>query len=195
MRYHSVDGTYLFARISNWNDWTVYLPDGTQIIESPSGVQRIQDSNGNKIKLFSDANGAHYQDEQSGREIRITYNPAGQGRYEVWYKTVGGVDHHIDVVYGTTSVRGKLYSVTQPGCDFGGITQVLSSDLDVVREIIIPQTEPGQPQRKFTFTYNSDTSTTETDNAIFNCPSSGEPYTRTVSHGLGELEQNCAALG
>lgn len=32
LRYYSVDGTYMFARISGTQDWTVYLPDGTQII-------------------------------------------------------------------------------------------------------------------------------------------------------------------
>lgn len=69
MRYYSVDGTYLFARITSQTDWTVYLPDGTQIIQSPAGIQRIQDTNGNKIKIFADANGTHYQDEQTGREI------------------------------------------------------------------------------------------------------------------------------
>ncbi|HET7113138.1 MAG TPA: hypothetical protein VFI57_05815, partial [Pyrinomonadaceae bacterium] len=189
MRYYSVDGTYIFARISEVSDWTVYLPDGTQIIQSPAGFQRIHDTNGNKIKHFSDANGTHYQDEQSGREIRITYNAAGAGQWQVWYKTVTGIEHHIDVNLGTTTVRGKLYSVTHPGCEFEGLTQVLLSDIDVVREIVFPQTEPGQPQRKFTFTYNSDTSSSETDNAIFNCPGMGEPYTRTVSHGLGELSR------
>src|SRR5687767_1853052 len=151
------------------------------------GIQRIQDTNGNKIKIFADANGTHYQDEQTGREIRLTYNPAGQGQYRVQYKTVGGTEHHIDINLGTTTVQGKLYSITQPGCDFGGLTQALFSSIEVVREIVFPQTEPGQPQRKFAFTYNSDTSSSQTDDAVFYCPGMGEPYTRTVSYGLGEL--------
>ncbi|HEX3183934.1 MAG TPA: hypothetical protein VHQ94_04015, partial [Pyrinomonadaceae bacterium] len=189
MRYYSVDGTYLFARISDYNDWTVYLPDGTQIIQSPAGFQRIQDTNGNKIKIFDDANGTHYVDETGGREIRLTYDPTGLGQYRVWYKTVGGTEHHIDINMGTTTVQGKLYSVTQPGCEFAGLTQVLFSQIAVVREIVFPQTEPGQLPRKFTFTYNSDASSSQTDNAIFSCPGTGEPYTRTVSHGLGELSE------
>jgi hypothetical protein len=189
MRYHSVDGTYLFARISDTLDWTVYLPDGTQITQTPAGMQRIQDTNGNKIKIFSDANGTHYQDEQGGRELRLTYNPAGAGQYQVWYKTVGGTEHHIDINLGTTTVRGQLYSVTHPGCEYDGLTQELLSGIAVVREIVFPQTEPGQPPRQFTFTYNSDTSSWETDSAIFYCPSMGESYARTVSHGLGELSK------
>jgi RHS repeat-associated protein len=189
LRYYSVDGSYMFARISSTTSWTVYLPDGTQIIQTPDGVQRIQDTNGNKIKIFSDANGTHYQDEQTNRELRLTYNPAGQGQYQVWYNTVGGVSEHIDVNLGTTTVDGKLYSIQQPGCDFSGLTRVLYSPLQVVREIVFPQTEPGQSQRRFTFSYNSDTTTSATDNAIFSCPAPGEPYTRTVSYGLGELSR------
>ena len=63
-RYYSVDGTYMFARITTALDWTVYMPDGTRIIQTPDGIQRVQDTNGNKIKIFSDANGTHYQDNK-----------------------------------------------------------------------------------------------------------------------------------
>ena len=59
MRYYSRDGSFMYAKISSIVDWSVYLPDGTRIIQTPDGVQRIQDTNGNKIKLFSDTNGAH----------------------------------------------------------------------------------------------------------------------------------------
>jgi hypothetical protein len=99
---------------------------------------------------------------------------------------VGGVDQHIDIVFGSTTVQGKLYPVNMNGCE---LTQVLFSQIEVVREIIFPQTEPGQPQRKFTFSYNSDTSTTATDPAAFSCPGGGQNYTRTVSHGFGELSR------
>ena len=188
MRYYSVDGSYMFARITSNLNWAVYMPDGTQIIQTPDGVQRIQDTNGNKIKIFSDANGTHYQDEQTGREIRLTYNPAGPGQYQVWYKTVTGIEHHIDINLGTTMVDGKFYSVQQPRCD-PGLTEVLSASLPVVREIVFPQTEPTQPQRHFTFDYNSDSSTSETDNKTTSCPGSSEPNTRPVSYGLGEVSR------
>src|SRR6185436_16325378 len=92
-RYYSVDGTFMFARITNWNDWTVYMLDGTRIIQTPDGIQRIQDTNNNKIKIFSDTNGTHYRDEQTDREIRLTYNPSGGGQYQVWYDMVGGASH------------------------------------------------------------------------------------------------------
>ena len=191
LRYYSVDGTYMFARITNNTNWTVYMPDGTQIIQTSDGVQRIQDTNGNKIKIFSDTAGTHYQDEQTGRELKLIYNPADGGQYEVWYKTVTGVDQHVDIKFGTTTVDGLLYGIQQPGCDFGAITQVLYSQMEVVREIVLPQTEPGPASnaRRFTFSYNSDTTTTTTDTAGYYCPGPGEPYTRAASNGLGELSR------
>lgn len=188
LRYYSVDGTFMFARITSITDWTVYLPDGTRIIQTPDGVQRIQDTNGNKIKIFADANGTHYQDEQTGRELRLTYNSAGQGQYQVWYSTVTGIQQHIDINLGSTTVDGKLYSVHWTDCN-PGLSQLLSSQMEVVREIVFPQTEPAQQQRRFTFTYNSDASTTATDYANFSCPGAAEPYTRAVSNGLGELSR------
>ena len=193
-RYYSVDGSFIFARISAVNDWTIYMLDGTQVIQTPDGVQRIQDTNGNKIKIFSDANGTHYRDEQTNREIRLTYNPSGAGQYQVWYDTVGGIDEHIDINMGTTTVTGKFYKVNTPGCE-AGVTGVLSSELQVVREIVFPQTELGQQQRKFTFSYNSDTSSSETDPAASSCPGPAQNSTRAVSYGLGELSRIVNVFG
>ena len=199
-RYYSVDGTYLFASITAAQNWTVYMPDGTQIIQTPDGIQRIQDTNGNKIKIFSDANGAHYQDEHTGREIRVIYDPAangGQGQYRVWYDTIGGVDQHIDINMGTTTVQGKTYQVND--WDMGNEmvcqrTEGLYTQLQVVREIVLPQTAPSQP-RKFAFSYNSDT--TESTSGIVNwsCYGGFENYTRNASVGWGELSRMIAPPG
>ena len=192
-RYYSGDGSYLFARISNSLDWTVYLPDGTRIIQTPDGVQRIQDTNGNKIKMFSDGNGGHIQDEQTGREIRMTYDPAangGQGQYRVWYPRVGGgTEHYIEINMGTTTVQGKTYTVNdwewEEPCQS---TAGLYSQLPVVREIIFPQTEPGQ-QRKFVFEYNSDDTQNVTTSVNWTCNGGYVNYTRMASVGWGELSR------
>jgi hypothetical protein len=32
MRYYTLDGSFMYARISGNLDWTVYMPDGTRII-------------------------------------------------------------------------------------------------------------------------------------------------------------------
>ncbi|HKG46248.1 MAG TPA: hypothetical protein VKB02_05950, partial [Pyrinomonadaceae bacterium] len=204
IRYYSVDGTYMFARITNQSNWTVYMPDGTQVIQTPDGIQRIQDTNGNKIKIFSDTNGTHYQDEQTTREIRTTYDPSangGSGQARVWYSTAGGTEHHIDINFGTTSVRGKLYFVSDWDPDNGENigtecqrTVELIKQLSVVREIVFPQTEPTQPQQRFTFSYNSDTTVSATSPVRPTCRSIGS-YTRQASRGWGELSRMVTPLG
>lgn len=194
-RYYSLDGSFMYAKISSNVDWTVYLPDGTRIIQTPDGVQRVQDTNGNKIKIFTDANGTHYQDEQTtNREIRVVYDPSansGQGRYRVFYPTVTGIEHHIDVNMGSTIVQGKTYPVND--FDVSGEvvcqrTAGLYTELQVVRDIVFPQTEPGQPQRKFAFNYNSDTTENLTSSVNFSC-GNYENYTRAASIGWGELSR------
>jgi YD repeat-containing protein len=194
MRYYSLDGSFLYAKISSNVDWTVYMPDGTRVIQTPDGVQRIQDTNGNKIKIFTDANGTHFQDEQTvNREIRLVYDPAangGHGRYRVFYPTVTGIQHYIDVNMGNTIVQGKTYPVND--FDVSGETVCqrtagLYTELQVVREIVFPATEPGQ-QRKFVFGYNSDTTQNVTTNVNWSC-SGYEDYTRTASIGWGELSR------
>jgi hypothetical protein len=194
MRYYTLDGSFMYAKISSNVDWTVYLPDGTRVIQTPDGVQRVQDTNGNKIKIFTDTNGTHYQDEQTGREIRVVYDPAansGQGRYRVHYPTVTGIQHFIDVNMGTTVVQGKTYPVNdfdQVGETICQRTAGLYTELQVVREIVFPQTEPAQPQRKFAFSYNSDTTENLTTNVNWSC-STYENYTRAASIGWGELSR------
>ncbi|MGZ5530180.1 MAG: hypothetical protein ACXWJB_16000, partial [Limisphaerales bacterium] len=187
MRYYSVDGTYMFARISSMYDWTVFMPDGTQIVQTPDGVERIQDTNGNKIKIFTDGSGTHYQDEQTGREVRLTYDASangGWGQYRVWYATVGGTQQYIDIIMGSTTVQGKIREINDNLCQRN---EGIFAQMQVVRQIVFPQTEPGQPQRRFTFTYNSDTTDTAVDTVSWGCPPSPQTYTRQASHGWGEL--------
>ena len=197
MRYYSYDGSYLFATITASGDWTVYLPDGTKVTQS-SGIQRIQDTNGNKIKIFSDSNGTHYQDELTSREIRYVYDPSGnggQGQGKVFYQTVGGTQEEIDINFGTTTVQGKLYEVndwvngqlSEEPCTHKAL---LNRTIQVVREIVLPVTEPTQPARRFTFSYNSDDNeSTTTGLTRFSCSGSPTSYTRTSSKGWGSISK------
>lgn len=193
-RYYSVDGSFLFASIKGSLDWTVYNPDGSLIIQTPDGVQRIQDTNGNKIKIFHDGNGAHYQDEQTGREIRVTYDAAangGWGQFRVWYPMVGGAQQYIDINMGSTTVQGKVYTVNDWDMGYETACQRtagLYTQLQVVRDIIFPQTEPGQ-QRKFVFSYSSDTTETANDIVNWSCFGGYENYYRQASVGWGELSR------
>jgi len=87
MRYYSYDGSYVWAKIDNSQfccfgtaqSWTLYLPDGTKVEQLITGEQRITDTNGNRVKIFTTANGnvftTHYQDELTQREIRFVYDP------------------------------------------------------------------------------------------------------------------------
>jgi RHS repeat-associated protein len=204
MRYYSYDGSYLFATITNYDTWTVYLPDGTRVTQS-GGIQRIQDNNGNKIKIFTDSTGTHYQDEQTGREIRYFYDPAGnggKGQGRLYYQAVGGTWMHIDINFDTTQVQGKLYTVND--WVSGQVNPrpcihkaLLSQTVPVVREIVFPATEPlPQQPRRFTFTYNSDTTESATTTGVrFSCSGSGSSYTRTVSKGWGSLSKMVTPTG
>jgi len=201
MRYYSFDGSYIYATVTASGDWTAYLPDGTRVMQS-GGIQRIQDTNGNKIKIFSDSQGTHYQDEQTGREIRYVYDPGGNGQGRIYYQAVGGTSEmHIDINFGNTQVQGKLYPVND--WDSGQLNpracihkQQLSQTLQVVREIVFPQTEPTQPARRFTFTYNSDfTESATTPLVRFSCSGSLSSYTRTVSKGWGSLSKMVTPSG
>ena len=194
MRYYSFDGSYLFAVInpsSASTSWIVYMNDGTRIVQYSNGIQRITDTNGNSIKIFSDANGGHVQDELTGREIRLYNN-------KVFYKTVTNVEQSIDIVMGETLVQGKIYQVNDwnpTGGETGGgavctRNEILQTSVPVIREIVFPATEPGISARRYAFSYNSDTSTANvTDDMRLSCGMPTQPYTRTVSNGMGELSQ------
>jgi RHS repeat-associated protein len=213
VRYNSTDGTYLSAVINpsgNAVEWTVFLPDGTQVVRYSDGTQRIRDTEGNSIKIYSDNAGTHYQDEQTGREIRVSYDPAGSGgygQYQVWYQTVGGVSEHVDINYGQTVVQGKLYKVQdwnpsvvtetgQQGDVCPRQQQLTAQTLDVVREIVYPATEPNAAVRHFTFGYDSDTTeSATTPGAFFSCGGPTQTYTRQASNGMGALNQMVTPTG
>jgi RHS repeat-associated protein len=201
MRYYSVDGSYIWLTVyppGSALAWEANLPDGTKIQQSNDYVQRIIDSNGNKIKIFSDEQGTHYQDEQTGREIRVFHNINTQ-RTEVWYQTVGGGWQKVEIVWGSTFVTGKFYSVERPsgpynpGCTYH---EIFSADLSVIREIIFPQTESGQSPPKYSFSYNSDV--TDPNGATYVTGCNTYPPTETYpnpSKGLGEVSQMTTPSG
>jgi RHS repeat-associated protein len=209
MRYYSFDGSFLWAVVnpsSYSTRWTLYMKDGTRVVQLSNGIQRITDTNGNSIKIYSDTEGTHFQDEQTGREIKYTYDPSGnngKGQGHVLYQTVGGTWKSIDINFDVTRVQGKVYRVNgwqEWGGETGGGMQcwhdnVLLDDLSVIRDIIFPVTEPGQAARKYSFGYNSDTTTTATDQVQWACGMAPQSYTRTVSTGMGSLSQMVTPSG
>jgi RHS repeat-associated protein len=211
MRYYSFDGSFIWAKInptSSSTKWELYLPDGTRVIQTAS-FQRIQDSNGvspqnpdgNSIKIFTQTDPntglltTYYRDENAtdsdAREIRQFFNPSTNTE-QIQYQTVGGTWVTIDVVWGTTTVRGQTYPV-QDHTTSSGIGSPLCTrtdllgpiDLSVVRDIVLPQTEPGLARKKFTFGYNSDT--TEPVSGVtwqFDCEP-GTPQLPVTSSSIG----------
>ena len=137
------------------------------------------------------------QDEQTGREVRINLD-----KNQVWYQKPGGEWANISIVWGTTTVQGKVYRVNNwvpTGGEGGGgshcwFDQVLNHPLPVIRAIIFPQTEPTQPAPRYEFEYNSDETTTASDQVLWSC-SSGGTYNRTVSKGLGGLSEITTPTG
>lgn len=197
MRYYSFDGSYIYATIDPFpigsypTNWVVYLPDGTRITYN-NGLERIRDNNGNKIKIFSDASGSlsttHYQDELTGREIKNVYN-SSTNTSQVQYQTVGGTWVSIDINRGTTHVRGRTYGIGDP-CQSEGL---IDTDINVIRSIVLPQSDAGSRQQ-FTFSYNSDI--TDTVNIQWKPPGCGGTSTITqASRGLGSLSQMVMPTG
>ena len=198
IRLYTTDGSYIsvvYNPPSNPIRWTAFMKDGTQIIQYES-EQRIKDSNSNSIRIFSDGEGTHYQDEQTGREIKVT-------EQSVQYQTVTGVWQTININRGETKVQGKLYG-TQDWSLYGGEQGQgslcyrdveLKTELPVIREIVFPVTETGVAAQKFTFSYNSDSTARTTTQEPRTCSQISNPYTRDASLGLGELNQMTTPSG
>jgi hypothetical protein len=162
MRYYSFDGSHLWVKIDsnqnlfngNVSSWTLYLPDGTKVVQSADGVQRITDTNGNKIKIWSSGTSivtTRYQDELTGREIKFVYDPNGnngQGSRQVKYQTVEGGWVNIDVNMGTTRVQGKIYHIGDALCGDAG--RLIDHEIPVVLSIVLPQTEANLARKQFT---------------------------------------------
>lgn len=192
MTYYSVDGSYIRMKIYPLNStlaWEAHLKDGTKIEQAgDSSWQRIIDSNGNKVKIFSDSQSTHFQDEYTEREIRVFHNQS-TGNQEVWFQSTGGAWQKIEIVLGETTVNGKFYTVSRPeapytaGCDFQEQT---SGVFGVVREIIFPQTE--STPIKYEFEYNSDRTSNNDAEYYPDCNMSPVTF-NDPSHGFGEISK------
>jgi RHS repeat-associated protein len=204
MRYHTTDGTYIAVLVNPNGTWEVTTPGGTRATLSADG-QRITDANGNSIRIYANADNTttYYRDEQTERELKVTQDQDGNRR--VWYQAVGGAWQHVDVNVGTTRVQGKLYRTKawNPSgqTEIGGQgvecvhDAVLNQEVPVFREIVFPATEPGEPGRRYSFEYNSDTTEQFPTNYREVCGVVGESRTFTSSLGLGELSRMTTPAG
>ncbi len=218
-RFHTVDGSFISVVVnppSSAIAWTMYMPDGTRVEKSADG-QRTIDMNGNSILYGTNTAGgyAFAKDEQTGREIKwsaATYN--SQSATKIEYQTVGGVWETVWVVWGTTTVKGKIYTKTAWNTQGGANPDdpspcLIYEDLvdpangngemvfNVAREIIMPATEPNVAPQKYTFAYNSDTTVQATEYNVkrYCVQTTTDNYARTASTGLGELSRMTTPTG
>lgn len=180
MAYYSFDGSYLWATVQKWGDpvgdpssinssptkWDVYLPDGTRIKQRP-GDQWISDTNNNQIHIYTETAGVvsttHYEDLTATgavrREILLVHNSSTNTGY-VRYQKVDGTTVDIDLNWGVTQPQGLLYNVGDHICST--VAELLDvGDLPVLRSIVLPQTEANAARQQFTFSYNADTTFTQ----------------------------------
>jgi RHS repeat-associated protein len=207
MTYYSFDGSFLWAVINPDNAnfpirWELYLPDGTKIVQRRgSGIQRVTDTNGNRVEIQTIEHTpgvftTHYKDQETGREIQKVATLGGGT--QVRYQTVGGTWVNIDLAFGTTTVKGKTFTVTDDNGQGGTCERTELMDdvgLDVLRSITLPVTQAGQPGKQYLFSYNSDT--TETGLSLPYKDYCGQPnQTATVaSRGMGSLSQIAMPMG
>lgn len=200
MRYYSFDGSHLSVVIyptNNATRWIITQNDGTQVTQYGNGIQRIKDTNGNSVKIYSDTEATHYQDEQTGREIKVIGDWA-PNTTRISYQTVGGAWMNIDVQYGWITVQGKTYTVKDWSINPDEYGQPAECDrqqynpptgISVIRSITFPATEPGVPGKQYQFSYDADASETVTSMVRWQCHMNEEAYTRTASLGMGHLTQ------
>ncbi len=201
MSYYTADGSYTRVTIypASHPDlrWEAFFPDGTKVQQFQT-FQRISDANGNKIKIFNDGQETRYQDEHSGREIRVGSN-AVTGKSGVSYQSVGGTWQTVEIVYGTTTVSGKFHNVDYPdigpnnGCVYQEDSLPGQIDLPVVREIKFPAPASGEPQATYAFSYNADVAGA---GATYVGGCGASPTTHpNPSLGWGELSSMTTPLG
>jgi RHS repeat-associated protein len=211
--FYTTDGSYISVVVdaftpgtsAPWNyppTWKLYFKDGTRVEQSSAG-QRIKDNNGNSILITNDS----ATDEHTGRQIKwsnTTYN--NQSATKVEYQSTGGSWQNVWVVWGETTVTGKVYFKTdwEDHSSLSPIsdtcfshTIIPSTPFSVIRQIIYPSTETNVAGQTYSFEYNSDdTEQTSTTGFHSTCDlNQSSTYSRTASIGLGELSQVTTPTG
>lgn len=173
------------------------MPDGTKVSQRNNGVQHIDDTNGNRIRIRRtvDANGvetSHIEDLLTLREVTAVTYP-GSLDMHIFSPTVGGGSAESIVRWGTTYVYGKTLetSVQAPlggSCVLPTSMNPSSIGLAVVTDIILPQTEPNI-ERKFHFDYNSDGQAVPVDLPWYGGCNETANHIYATSPGWGEISK------
>lgn len=190
--YYSFDGSFLWATIDPYpfggqpTSWEVYNPDGSRI-SFFGGVQKIRDTNGNRIDIVTEINGSvtttRIQDHLTNREITYTYTAGEPGHGQIQYY-IRGLPKNIEINFVQVMVHGHVYPIGDPCAQPG--QREINQPLIVIRSIVLPESEPGV-NLQYSFAYNCEAN--DTASVPFTpagCGGLGPPLTNP-SHGWGSL--------
>lgn len=203
LAYYSFDGSYLWATIDPYSfggqptSWRVYMPDGSTISFN-NGVEKIKDTNGNRIDIYDEVNGSvtttHIQlfPYQAGRELRYVFTAGQPGHGQVQYYTVNGIQENIEINFAQVSVHGHVYANGLMCPDPG--QKELNTQLTVIRSVALPQSQPGV-NLQYSFAYNCETN--DTASVPFTPPACAgpSPPLTNPSHGWGSLSHMTLPTG
>ncbi|MEK6322106.1 MAG: RHS repeat-associated core domain-containing protein [Acidobacteriota bacterium] len=168
------------------------MPDGSSVAQN-NGLRKMRDGKGNRINVFAteDLPGVfttHHVDHQTGREIQSVYDASNPNSPigHVKYQTVFGGWATMDIVFRNSAVIGQAYLIGDAICP-DAASLPADSSFGVLDSIVLPQTEPGQPQRKFIFTYSSDSTVTVNYTYRLDCTQNPPIQVTSASRGFGSL--------
>ncbi|MEK7831692.1 MAG: RHS repeat domain-containing protein, partial [Acidobacteriota bacterium] len=150
MTYYSSDGSYLRLTVERNQDWTLYYPDGSKVINQ-GAMQRVYERNGNYYEITNNTITDNF-----GRSTTWGYD-AATGDDLITQTGVGNTPLVWRIRWKIVSIVNKGYSSTAAtGGQQQGNTSIQQWTLDylVIDKIILP-TQLGN----LSYTFNYDTST------------------------------------
>ena len=178
LTYFTVDGSFLRVQvigdndgISKNNQWTVFMPDGSQVIHNPNHVgdvalvllQRIVDRNGNFVDITESYDNATPRNlltttiaDQMEREVVIEYEPDptnSPNQDLIYSKGYNSADLVTKVQWKTITVR-RTYLTCPVDCSGGDKYRTTGQNFRVVDKIYLPSQIAGNLH--YEFDYNAD---------------------------------------
>jgi RHS repeat-associated protein len=192
MTYYSADGSYLRLIIERNQDWTLYYPDGSKVVNQ-GPLQRVYDRNGNYYNIAFNA-----ISDDAGRSVSLGYDPA-TGDDLITQTGVGDNPLVWRIKWKTISIANKAYSstaaVSSPLERGNTAIQQWTGDYRVVDKIILP-TQLGD--LSYTFNYDTTTGWAEVSSIVMPADTSETPpqvaYQYTYPGGLANGLPTCTNI-
>ncbi|MGH9878579.1 MAG: hypothetical protein ACRD5H_13160, partial [Nitrososphaerales archaeon] len=191
MTYYSADGSYLRLTIERNQDWTLFYPDGSKVVNQ-GPLQRVCDRNGSCYDI-----GSNTISDDAGRSVSHTYDPA-TGEDIITQTGVGDTPLVWRIKWKTVSIvnRGYVSTAAISGIGRGNSSiQQWACDYRVVDKIILP-TQLGD--LSYTFNYNTTTGWAEVSSIVMPADPSETPpqvdYQYTYPGGLFDGLPKCTNI-